>query len=202
MMMKYLRTFMLNNGKDKEMWFEIPEELMRRNADMMAFMDCADEGFNLIQRETGKAHRALGASQSQQCITEQGDCSELDESTDSDASYYTKLCQMESDVYGVIGYMSMGDHLEKLNKKMGWRLQYCNIASKYMEQLTDNSTKMRDRYPETFARPFSERNNDDHPRSTELKSRFERWSSAQEHESSKIANYLREYCHRETWSRK
>ncbi|CAP25097.2 Protein CBR-EGO-2 [Caenorhabditis briggsae] len=65
--------------------------------------------------------------------------------------YYSKLCQMKSDVYGVIGYMSMGDHSEKEDKKMGWRLQYYNIANKYMEQLTHNSAKMRDRYPEMFA---------------------------------------------------
>ncbi|PIC54194.1 hypothetical protein B9Z55_003549 [Caenorhabditis nigoni] len=65
--------------------------------------------------------------------------------------YYSKLCQMKSDVYGVIGYMSMGDHSEKEDKKMGWRLQYYNIANKYMEQLTHASAKMRDRYPEMFA---------------------------------------------------
>ncbi|ULT80096.1 hypothetical protein L3Y34_010585 [Caenorhabditis briggsae] len=32
--------FMLNNGKDKKAWFKIPEDLIRRNADMTAFPNC------------------------------------------------------------------------------------------------------------------------------------------------------------------
>ncbi|PIC13174.1 hypothetical protein B9Z55_028018 [Caenorhabditis nigoni] len=38
---------MLNNGKDKEAWFEISEDLIRRNANMTAFPDCVP---NLIER--------------------------------------------------------------------------------------------------------------------------------------------------------
>ncbi|KAF1771510.1 hypothetical protein GCK72_003337 [Caenorhabditis remanei] len=64
--------------------------------------------------------------------------------------YYAKLCRVKSDIYAVIGYMSMGDHSEKEEKKMGWRLQYYNIAMKYQDHLTTNQAKMRDRYPELY----------------------------------------------------
>uniref|UniRef100_A0A1I7UTB6 BRO1 domain-containing protein n=1 Tax=Caenorhabditis tropicalis TaxID=1561998 RepID=A0A1I7UTB6_9PELO len=64
--------------------------------------------------------------------------------------YYAKLCRLKSDIYGVIAYMALGDHYEKEDKKMGWRLQYYNIANKFMEHLTTNQAKMRDRYPELF----------------------------------------------------
>lgn len=53
-------------------------------------------------------------------------------------------------MYAVIAYMSFGDNLEKEDKKMGWRLQYYNIANKYMELLSSNHSKMRERYPELF----------------------------------------------------
>ncbi|CAI2296365.1 unnamed protein product [Caenorhabditis sp. 36 PRJEB53466] len=61
--------------------------------------------------------------------------------------YYSKLCRLKSDMYGVITYMSLGDHSEKEEKKMGWRLQYYNIAAKFMESVTMDR-KMKERYPE------------------------------------------------------
>ncbi|CAL64007.2 BRO1 domain-containing protein [Caenorhabditis elegans] len=64
--------------------------------------------------------------------------------------YYAKICSLKSAMYAVIAYMSFGDNLEKEDKKMGWRLQYYNIANKYMELLSSNHSKMRERYPELF----------------------------------------------------
>uniref|UniRef100_A0A8R1HZD7 BRO1 domain-containing protein n=1 Tax=Caenorhabditis japonica TaxID=281687 RepID=A0A8R1HZD7_CAEJA len=61
--------------------------------------------------------------------------------------YYEKFCRLKADMYGVIAYMSLGDHAEKEEKKMGWRLQYYNIAAKYMESVSmDRKTK--ENYPE------------------------------------------------------
>ncbi|CAL2027317.1 unnamed protein product [Caenorhabditis brenneri] len=39
--------FMLKEGKNKEAWFQIPEDLMKRNADMTAYPDCVP---NLIEK--------------------------------------------------------------------------------------------------------------------------------------------------------